>query len=165
MQIATNKVVKFHYQLSEPEGPVFEDSREVGQEMFYLHGHGGLVPGLEDAFEGKSAGESFSVVLPPEKAYGERQRDAIQRVSMKHVITESKKKVHFKTGMVVQVNTEHGPEFVTVLKVGLKTLDVDTNHPLAGLTLKYDVEVLDVRDATPEEIDHGHVHGEGGVNH
>lgn len=164
MLVGLNKVVKFHYQLSEAEGPVFEDSRE-GEPMVYLHGHNGIIPGLEEEMEGKAVGDKFNATIPPEKAYGERKKDAIQRVSHKHVIVEGKKKPVFKPGMMVHLNTNQGAQMVTILKVGLKALDVDTNHPLAGRTLKFDVEVLDVRDATEEEIDHGHVHGEGGVSH
>ena len=165
MQITTNKVVKFHYKLSEGDGPVFEDSVELNAPMVYLHGHNGVIPGLQEALEGKSAGEHVSVVVPPEKAYGERQRDAVQRISIKHVMTEGKKKPKLKVGMAVHVETNQGPTMVTVLKLGLKSIDVDTNHPLAGRTLKFEVDILDVRDATEEEIEHGHVHGEGGVEH
>ena len=164
MQAGVNKVVKFHYKLSEAEGPVFESSYE-SEPMVYLHGFGGVIPGLEEAIEGKSAGETFDAVVPAEKGYGEPKKDAVKRVSVKHVIVEGKSKPKLKPGMLVHLNTEQGPTMVTVLKVGLKNIDVNTNHPLAGRTLKFDVEILDVREATEEEIEHGHVHGDGGVHH
>ena len=87
----------------------------------------------------------------------------MQRVSIKHVVSRGVKK--FKPGMVVQVNTEHGPRDVRVVKAGLKTLDVDTNHPLAGRTLVFEIDIVNVRDATAEELAHGHAHGEGGHQH
>ena len=164
MLIEDNKVVSFHYCLSEDGKDVLEDSR-AGNPMVYLHGHKGMLPGVEEAMTGKKAGDNFSITLEPEKAYGAIQENAIQRVSIKHVINPGKKKVKYKAGMKVQLNTQEGPRDVMIVKAGLKNLDVDTNHPFAGKTLKFDLEVLDVRDANEEEIAHGHVHGEGGVNH
>ena len=164
MQIAADKVVSFHYRLSEPDGEFLEDSRD-DRPMVYLHGHDGLLAGLEEALGGKQVGDKVSVTLPPEKAYGPRRDDAVQRISIKHVMAPGAKKPAYKPGMVVQVNTAHGPREMTVVKVGLKSLDVDTNHPMAGKTLKFDIEVMDVRDATDEEIAHGHVHEEGGHHH
>lgn len=165
MIIETNKVVSFHYCLKEEgKDDVLEDSHE-GNPMVYLHGHKGMLPGVEEAMTGKQTGEDFSITLAPEDAYGEVRENAIQRVSVKHVINPGKKKVKYKAGMHVQLNTQEGPRDVVVVKAGLKSLDVDTNHPFAGKTLKFDIEVLDVRDASEEEIAHGHVHGEGGHHH
>lgn len=163
MQIEANKVVTFHYKLSETGGQFIEDSRD-SDPMVYLHGHKNVIPGLEEGLAGKKVGDKFNLDVPTAKAYGERKKDAIQRVSQKHIVTEGKK-VQFKPGMFVHLNTAHGPQMVMVLKVGLKTLDVDINHPLAGMDLSFEVEVVDIRDATEEEVEHGHVHGEGGVQH
>ncbi|MBR9910364.1 MAG: peptidylprolyl isomerase [Gammaproteobacteria bacterium] len=160
MQISADKVVSFHYRLREEGGEVFEDSQEDGP-VLYLHGHGGMLPGLEEALEGKSEGESFDVTLSPEKGYGQRKEGAVQRVAKKHLLTKGK----ITPGMVVQLSTEHGPQEATVIKVGLKTLDIDGNHPLAGKSLAFSVDVLEVRDATAEEISHGHAHGAGGHHH
>ncbi len=162
MLIEKNSVVSFHYRLSEPGEAVFEDSHD-GQPLVYLHGHRGMLVGLEAALAGKQAGDTLSVTLPPEQAYGQRQDDAVQRVSLKHVVGRAAKKL--KPGMAVQVNTDHGPRDVIVVKAGLKTVDVDTNHPLAGKTLVFDVEVVGVRAATAEELTHGHAHGAGGHQH
>lgn len=164
MLIEANKVVTFHYRLSEASKGQIEDSRSSNP-IVYLHGHTAIIKGLEDALTGKQAGDNFTITIAPELAYGQRHGDAQQRISMKHVINPGNKKVQYKPGMVVQLNTAEGPREVVVLKAGLKTLDVDINHPLAGKTLTFEVEVIDVRDATAEEIEHAHVHGEGGHHH
>lgn len=163
MVIKDNKVVTFHYQVNEPGKDVIENSHEFGP-VVYLHGHKSMLTGLEEALVGKRTGDRFSITLPPEKAYGARREGENLRVSVKHVIGYDKK-TKFTAGMPVQINTPQGPREVTVLKVGLKMLDIDTNHPLAGKTLNFNIEVMDVRDATDEEITHGHVHGEGGHHH
>lgn len=164
MLIETNKVVTFHYRLSEPGTEVFEDSHQ-GNPMVYLHGHHGMLPGLEAALTGKQAGDTFTVTLPPEQAYGTRRENSQQRVSVKHVVNPSGRKTAYKPGMVVQINTNDGPREVVVVKAGLKTIDVDTNHPLAGKTLTFEIDVIDVRAASTEEISHRHVHGDGGHHH
>lgn len=163
MLIEQNKVVTFHYRVREPGQEVIEDSHVDNDPAVYLHGHEGMVKGLEEALAGRKAGDTFSVTLTPEQAYGHRSEEAVQRISVKHVV--GGKKTQYRPGMVVQVNTSHGPREVVVIKAGLKTIDVDTNHPLAGKTLEFDIEVVDVRDASAEEIAHGHVHGEGGHHH
>lgn len=164
MLIETNKVVTFHYRLSEPGKGQIEDSRDSNP-IVYLHGHTGIIKGLEEALTGKKAGDSFTVTVAPEDAYGQRHADAQQRISMKHIVNLGNKKRQYKPGMVVQVNTSEGPREVVVIKSGLKTLDVDVNHPLAGKTLTFDIDVIDVREASAEEIEHAHVHGEGGHHH
>jgi FKBP-type peptidyl-prolyl cis-trans isomerase SlyD len=157
MPIEKNTVVTFHYLLSDETGETVESSRN-GEPNVYLHGHGGILPGLAEAMEGKEEGESLSVILPPEQAYGQRKLDAIQRVPAKRLMGAKK----WKPGMIAQVQTEKGPRHVLVAKVGHKFADVDTNHPMAGKTLTFDIEVIDVRAADPEEIAHGHAHGPGG---
>jgi FKBP-type peptidyl-prolyl cis-trans isomerase SlyD len=164
MLIDADMVVTFHYRVSEPGQEVFEDSHQ-GQPVVYLHGHHGMLQGLEEALTGKQPGDTFEVTLLPEQAYGPRSEDAQQRVPLKYIINPAKNRSSYKPGMVVQINTRHGPQSVMVIKAGLKTMDVDTNHPLAGKTLVFSVEVVDVRAATDEEIAHQHVHGEGGHHH
>jgi FKBP-type peptidyl-prolyl cis-trans isomerase SlyD len=129
--------------------------------MTYLHGSRNIIPGLEKALAGKAAGDQFQVTIPPEEAYGERRTDQVQRIPAKH-FRDAK---NLKPGRMVSIQTRRGPVQATVVKVGRFNVDVDTNHPLAGQTLTFDVEVTGVRDATAEEISHGHVHGPGGVNH
>lgn len=164
MLIEANKVVTFHYRMNEPGHEVIDDSRR-GNPVVYLHGYQGMLKGLEDAMSGKQTGDQFTVTLLPEQAYGMRQEGSQQRISLKHVINDTRKKVTYKPGSVVQLNTEHGGRPAIVIKVGLKTLDIDTNHPLAGKTLTFEVEIVDVRVATAEEIAHRHVHGDGGHDH
>lgn len=160
MQITTDTVVSFHYRLKEEGGDVFEDSHE-GSPVLYLHGHRTMLPGLEEALNGKVAGDCFDVTVPPAKGYGERKEGAVQRVPKKHLLSKGK----LTPGMIVELNTEHGAQEAVVLKVGLKNIDIDGNHPLAGKTLLFSVEVVDVRQATAEESSHGHAHGVGGHQH
>ena len=160
MIIEEKKVVLFHYTLSDEQGERLESSRE-GEPMAYLHGAGNIIPGLEKAMAGKAAGDKFEVVVEPHGAYGERKENGIQRIPAKHF----KKAGLLKPGQVVVLQTQQGPRQVVVVKVGRFNIDVDTNHPMAGMTLTFDVEVTDVRDATEEEVLHRHVHGPGGVDH
>jgi len=160
MQIQKDSVVTFHYRLKEEGGDIFEDSHE-GNPVLYLHGHASMLPGLEEAMDGKSAGDTYEATLTPEKAYGFRKEASSQRIPKKHLLTKGK----ITPGMIVQVNTEDGPYEATVIKVGLKNVDIDGNHPLAGKTLVFGVEIIDVRAATDDELAHGHAHGKGGHEH
>ena len=110
---------------------------------------------------GRAAGDVFSTTIEPEQAYGPSQPDRTQRVPVKHLIFKGK----LRPGMVAQLNTREGRIPVTVVKAGRHSADVDTNHPLAGQALTFDIEVMEVRAATPEEISHRHVHGPGGHQH
>lgn len=159
MQIAKDTVVQFHYTLSDANGEI-ESSRQH-EPVLYLHGQAGLLDGLVEAMEGRSAGDSFSVELPVDKAYGAVQPNAIHKVQLKRLQGAKK----WKPGMLAVIQTEQGPRQVTVVKVGLSQVQVDSNHPLAGRDLKFDVEVIDVRPATAEELAHGHAHGVGGHQH
>jgi len=166
--ITLNKVVSFHYKLAEvaPDGSHGDWMEESsgGEPLFYLHGFHNVVVGLERALEGKSVGDSIEITLKPEEAYGPRQPDAMQRVPIKHLQLQQGV-TKLKPGMVAAVKTERGVRSVVVSKVGKFNADVDYNHPLAGRTLYYEVEVVAVRDASAEEIAHGHVHGPGGHHH
>ena len=160
MSIQQNKVVSFHYTLSNANGNTIESSR--GRDpMVYLHGAGNIIPGLEKEMAGKAAGDTFNVTVEPAEAYGERSQDKLQRVSAK-TFSNAKK---LRPGQVIRLQTRKGPIQATVVKVGRFNIDIDANHPLAGQALTFDVEITDVRDATEEEIAHRHVHGPGGVNH
>jgi len=162
--IADDKVVLFHYQLTDTDNNVIESSRE-GDAMAYLHGHNNMLPALETAMTGKSVGDTFSITLAPADSYGERQEDAEQRVPIKHLQGLPAGEKTWKPGMVAVVQTEQGLRQVTVIKASRFMVNIDTNHPLAGKTLTYDVEITDVRDASDEEIAHGHAHGPGGHHH
>jgi FKBP-type peptidyl-prolyl cis-trans isomerase SlyD len=160
MQIEKNKVVTFHYTLNDSEGG-YTESTEGKDPAAYLHGYGGIVRGLEREMRGKQAGDEFSVTVKPEDAFGVFQPEAVQRVPIKHLERPGKLEV----GRVIVVNTRQGRAQGIVRKVGRFNVDVDFNHPMSGRTLIFDVKIVDVRDATPEEITHRHVHGPGGVEH
>jgi FKBP-type peptidyl-prolyl cis-trans isomerase SlyD len=160
MQVENNTVVSFHYQMHEVGGDYSEDSTG-GDPMLYLHGYRGVLPGLEDAMAGRSPGDEFSVTLEAKDAYGLRDEDGIKRVPVKHLLEPKKPRV----GDIVLINTRDRKVRATVVKLGRFNVDVDTNHPLAGKTLQFDVQIVDVREATMEEVAHRHAHGPGGHQH
>lgn len=164
MSISSNKVVSFHYRLHEADGDLLEESYSA-EPTLYLHGHNNLLAALEDALEGKNVGDKIDLTISPEQGYGHRREGAVQRIPVKHLMDYSKIKNKLKPGMKVAVNTQHGPWEAIVLKVGKFNVDIDSNHPLAGKNLRFEIEIMDLRDATAEEIAHGHAHGLGGHNH
>jgi len=151
MKIAEKSVVQFHYVLKEEDGSEIESSYDVDP-MVYLHGFNNTLVGLEKAFTDKEAGDKFTVTLQPEEAYGQRQENLTQRVSAKHLQGATK----WKPGMTAVVQTEQGQRQVTVIKAGKFMVTVDINPPLAGKVLTFDLEVVDVREATEEEVEQGH---------
>jgi FKBP-type peptidyl-prolyl cis-trans isomerase SlyD len=161
MQIVKDKVVEFHYQLRDIEADIIVERSYGGDPVACLIGHRNIIDGLEQAMLGKSAGDRLTVALQPEQAYGTRKEGSKQRIPIKHLMTKGK----LKPGMVVHVQTDQGARQVVVEKVGKFNVDVDTNHPLAGKALEFDIEIIDVRDATAEEISHRHAHGAGGHHH
>jgi FKBP-type peptidyl-prolyl cis-trans isomerase SlyD len=160
MAVANKKVVSFHYTISNQQGEELESSREK-QPMSYLHGYRNIIKGLEEAMTGREEGEQFQVTIDPADAYGERIESNIQRIPAKHF----KEARRLEPGQLVSIKTKQGPVQATVIKIGRFNIDVDANHPMAGQTLIFDVEVTGIRDASQEEISHGHVHGPGGVDH
>ena len=159
MKIQKNSVVRFHYTVSEPGQPPVETSRERDP-LAILVGHGNIIPGLEAAMMDKAEGDSFEVTVSPEEAYGERRENFVQRVPKKHF-----RNARLQKGQQVVLETSMGPRAVTVVKVGATVVDVDLNHPMAGKQLHFAVEIVGVREAEAVEIEHGHVHGDGGVQH
>ncbi len=164
MNITANSVVSFHYRLCDETGAELESSLDADP-LLYLHGHKGVLPGLEKALEGHAAGESLNVTLAPEEAYGVRQEGREQRIPIKHLNVDAKTQRNLKKGMAVPVQTEQGSRSMVIIKVGRFNVDVDTNHPLAGKTLTFAIDIVAVRDATAEEQAHGHAHGVGGHQH
>ena len=160
MQIDKNKVVTFHYDLKVSGNDIYESSRNT-EPMNYLHGHSNIIYGLEKEMAGKVNGDRFSVTVEPLDGYGIRNEQAVQRIPIKHLTYKGR----LRPGMMVAVNSREGQRQVLVLKVGKFNVDVDLNHPLAGKTLTFDVEILGVRDASPEEVAHGHAHGSEGADH
>ena len=159
MKIEKDRVVRFHYTVSEVGQEPLESSKDR-EPIAILIGHGNIIPGLESAMQDRQAGESFGVDVPAAQAYGERREGLGQRVPKKHFGN-----ARLQPGMQVVLQTNFGPRAVTVEKVGHSVVDVDLNHPMAGKDLEFDIEIVEVREASEEEIAHGHVHGEGGHAH
>lgn len=164
MKIEKDRVVVFHYTVSEAaahaQGEPPLESSEASGPLAILSGHGNIIPGLEKAMEGHEAGDKFEVDVAAVDAYGELQPGLTQRVPKKHF-----KDVRLEPGMQAVLPTNFGPRAVTILKVGMSVVDVDLNHPMAGKDLHFALEIVEVREASAEEIAHGHVHGEGGHQH
>lgn len=159
MKIEKDRVVRFHYTVGEVGQPATESS-QGGEPLAILIGHNNIIPGLETAMEGREAGETFAVDVPAAQAYGERREGLTQRIPKKHFGNQ-----RLVPGMQVVLQTNFGPRAVTIEKVGMSVVDVDLNHPMAGKDLHFDIEVVEVREASAEEIEHGHVHGDGGHAH
>ena len=160
MEIAADKVVLIHYTLKDDSGAVL-DSSAGGEPLAYIQGHGNLVPGLEKALEGKADGNTLAVTVAPADGYGIREPDLVQRVPKRSLQGAGE----VKKGMQFQARTDDGIRVFTVTAVAGDMITLDGNHPLADQTLHFDVEVVSVRDATAEELEHGHVHGAGGHHH
>jgi FKBP-type peptidyl-prolyl cis-trans isomerase SlyD len=160
MQISNQAVAAFHYTLTDDQGQVI-DSSEGREPLTYLHGSGQIVPGLEKQMEGKTAGDKFNADVAPEEGYGIRHPELMQEVPR-----EAFQGVQdIQPGMQFQGRGPQGEINVTVTKVDGDKVFIDGNHPLAGQTLHFAIEVTSVRAATAEELQHGHVHGEGGHHH
>jgi FKBP-type peptidyl-prolyl cis-trans isomerase SlyD len=160
MQISKNKVVTLKYRLTDDDGDLIDESTEA-EPMAYIHGVGNLIPGLEAALEGKQKGDALKVTVNPDEGFGDRN-DELTRVVSRSVFDFVEE---LEVGMQFQTDGGQGMEVVTIVGIEGDQVTVDGNHPLAGVTLSFDVAVLDVRDATQEELSHGHVHGPGGHHH
>ncbi len=157
MPVSKDKVVSIDYKLTNQQGEVL-DTSEGREPLSYLHGRGNIIPGLEKALEGKAQGESLQVTVPPDEAYGERQEGLQQQVPRDRFEGVP----DLQAGMQFRVQTDAGDRIVTVIAVEGDTVTLDANHVLAGETLQFDVTIRDIRDATEEELTHGHAHGPGG---
>ncbi len=160
MKIEKDRVVRFHYAVAETGAESVENSKDGGKPLAILFGHGHIIPGLEKAMEGREAGESFKASVPSTEAYGEKRDGMSQRVPKKHFGAQK-----LEAGMQVVLQTKFGPRAVTIEKVGMSVVDIDLNHPMAGKDLDFDIEIVEVREASAEELEHGHVHGDGGHEH
>lgn len=160
MNISPNSVASIHYTLTDGQGKVI-DSSEGQEPLAYLHGAGNIIPGLEKALLGKTVGDKFTVNIPAAEAYGVRDDSMVQQLpsNMFSGIEQ------IEVGMEFHAETEHGLQVVTVTSVEGDNVTIDGNHPLAGVDLTFDVEVADIRDASAEELEHGHAHGAGGHHH
>ncbi len=159
MTVTKDKVVSIEYTLKDSEGNIIDASN--GNPLAYLHGHGQIIPGLETALEGKNVGDKLTVTVAAADAYGERVEQLVQEVPRQLFQGVD----NIEVGMRFEAQSEQGVHSVEVTKVDGDTITVDGNHPLAGKALTFDVEIKDIRDATEEELAHGHAHGTGGVQH
>ena len=163
MQISSQKVAIIDYTLTDDQNDVL-DSSEGGEPLAYIQGMGDLIPGLENALEGKSAGDEFRVSLQPDQAYGEHDEELVQIVPLEDFDDDDSLQV----GMQFRASSgddDEGEMVVTVVDIEGDQVTVDGNHPLAGQTLNFEIKVVEVRDATAEELEHGHAHGQGGHHH
>ncbi len=159
MQIADKMAVAIHYTLTNNASEQLDSS--IGSDpLIYLHGHGNIIPGLENALTGKVVNDKFSVTIPPADAYGERKDEMVQIVPQSMFDDAGK----IELGMQFKADTNQGVNVVTVTKIEGDQITIDGNHPLSGESLTFDVEVLEVRPATEDELNHQHIHGEG-CNH
>ena len=162
MKVTQNKVVYIDYTLKDKDGNMLDTSK--GRDPLpFIQGIGNIIPGLEKAVEGKAKGDVFTAVIEPNEAYGEYQKEAV------HIVPKSGFKGEgdetLQEGMQVQVETNNGPAIAMVTKIDGEDVTLDLNHPLAGVTLHFEVEVCDIRDASQEELEHGHVHEHGMHQH
>lgn len=162
MKATSNKVVTFHYTLRDKEtGEVLDSSQAYGQPLSVLFGAQNIIPGLEKRMEGMEPGEKKTIEVPAAEAYGEKDPNLVQQAPREYF-----QGVELEKGLPLQAQTPEG-QIINMIVVDFddNTVTVDMNHPLAGKDLVFDVEVVDVRDATLEEIKHGHVHEEGQHHH
>jgi FKBP-type peptidyl-prolyl cis-trans isomerase SlyD len=160
VEIMADRVVLIHYILKDDAGTII-DSSAGGEPLAYIQGHGNLVPGLEKALEGKPEGTKLAVSIAPADGYGVHDAELVQRVPKRSLQGAGE----IKKGMQFQSRTPDGMRLFTVTAVVGDMVTLDGNHPLADQTLNFDVEVVTVREATAEELEHGHVHGAGGHHH
>jgi FKBP-type peptidyl-prolyl cis-trans isomerase SlyD len=160
MKISKEKVVSIHYTLKDKTGEVL-DSSDGQTPLAYIQGLGNIIPGLEKALDGKQVGEKLNVVIPPEDAYGIRKESFVKTIPLSEFENQS----DIKVGAQFRVETSQETHIATVINVENENVTIDLNHPLADETLHFDVEVMDIREATQEELSHGHVHGAGGHEH
>ena len=158
--VAAHKAVEIHYTLTNDAGEVVDSSREV-EPLPYIHGTESLVPGLESALDGKAVGDKIVVSIAPADGYGEVNPELTQSIPRNLFEFDGE----IEVGMRFEAEAENGIELVTVIAVDAENIVIDANHPLAGQTLNFDVEIMSIREATSEELEHGHVHGAGGCGH
>ena len=161
MQVTINHVVRVHYSLRDDNHELIDSTYDADKPLVYLHGRRQMISGFETAIAGAAVGDKLSFSVMPAEGYGLRNINNTQRIPSKYLKHEGK----LTPGKKIHVNTDTGVKPGTVIKVGKFNVDVDMNHPLAGRNLHFEVEMMDIRKATDDELAHGHVHGEDGRNH
>ena len=160
MKASHGMVVSMHYTLTDDKGETLDSSRG-GEPLAYLHGHSNIIPGLEKALEGAAAGFKSKVTVAPAEGYGEKNPEAIFEAPREHFPPD----MTLEVGARVSADGPNGPITFLITELTETGAVLDANHPLAGKTLHFDVEIMTVRSATKEELEHGHVHGAGGHHH
>jgi len=160
MLIANDKVVSIHYTLTNKDGNVI-DTSDGREPLTYIQGKQNIIPGLENALAGKDVGDKVNVTVPPAEAYGEKSLEMIQEIP-RSAFGDIQ---DLQPGMQFQMQSPNGPVMITITNVADDKVVVDGNHPLAGESLTFDVEIMEIREATEEELSHGHVHGPEGHEH
>ena len=162
MQVAADTIVAIEYTLTNSKGEVLDSS--VGREpLAYLHGHGNIIPGLENALLGKSVNDALKVTLTPKEGYGERDLELVRKMHRSNF--EGEGVPALQPGMRFRASSPKGQHVVVITHIDGDDVTVDGNHPLAGVALTFDVKVVEIKPASREEIEHGHVHGPGGHHH
>jgi FKBP-type peptidyl-prolyl cis-trans isomerase SlyD len=162
MTVTENKVVLIHYTLKDNSGEVL-DSSEGKEPLAFIQGVGNIIIGLEEQLEGKAVGDKVSATVAPEKGYGIRSKDNVHVVPLSGFQGDGEEKL--AEGMQVRVETNEGVSIADVVKIDGDDVTLDLNHPLADETLHFDVELVNIREATKDELEHGHAHGPGGHDH
>jgi FKBP-type peptidyl-prolyl cis-trans isomerase SlyD len=160
MIVANEKVISIHYTLKNDEG-VTLDTSDGQAPLAFIQGKGNIIPGLEKALDGKKVGDKVNAVIPPDEAYGAKNAELVQKVP----ISNFQDAEQVKAGVQFQIQLPQGAQIATVVSVEKEEVTIDMNHPLADVTLHFDVEIAEIRDATAEELEHGHVHGPEGHEH
>ncbi|HUY84798.1 MAG TPA: peptidylprolyl isomerase [Steroidobacteraceae bacterium] len=160
MDITSGRVVTIHYTLKNDASEIL-DSSAGGDPLAYIQGHGNIVAGLERALEGRKSGERFAVTVAPADGYGQRDPALVQQLPKRALQGAGE----ITRGMRFQTRGEDGMRVFTVTAISGDMVTLDGNHPLADQNLYFEIEVIEVRAATAEEIEHGHVHGHGGHHH
>ena len=159
MQIADKHVVTIHYSVKTQDGDVIDESNS-SEPLAFIQGSNYMIAGVEDALYEKQKGDKFELTVQPEQAYGHRQDGLVQEVPLS-MFTD----MDIEVGMSFRATTDQGEQSVIIIDKDDETVTVDGNHPLSGMTLMFDLDIVDVREATSEELAHGHVHGVGGCGH
>jgi len=159
MKVGLNKVVAIHYTLTNNEGTVL-DSSNGRDPLNFIHGLGHLIPGMEEGLHGKEVGNKFQLKVSPEKGYGNYQNEMVQQVPVSAFAGQE-----INVGMQFEAGSDEQRFLVNIKAIDAETVTVDGNHPLAGVELNFDIEVMEIREATDDEIAHGHVHGPEGHHH
>lgn len=162
MKITDNKVAQFHYTLTNAQGELLDTSLER-EPLLYLHGTSSLITGLETQLADKVKGDKFEANVKSADAYGDYNEELVHIVPKSGFQNEGDEQL--SEGMQVQVDTNNGMAVALVTKIEGENVTLDLNHPLSGMDLKFDIEIMDVREATKEELEHGHAHGAGGHQH